>query len=76
MDISDAAKGLNYANYNLTVGPKKVKALENFASKDKDEAVKLKAADNGNYYLLPGEYLIEIKVGKAVKSGKLVISND
>ena len=73
-DVADAVKGLNYARYNLTVDPKKVKTLETFATTDKDDPVKLKAADNGNYYLLPGEYIVEVKVGGTVKSGKLVIS--
>ena len=76
MDIVDAAKGLNYASYNLSVSPKKVKTLETFASKDKDEPLKLKAADNGKTYLLPGEYIVEVKVGQAVKSEKLVITKD
>lgn len=72
-NIVGAKKGLNYVNYDLAVGPKKVKVLETAASKDQEDPVKLKAADNGKTYLLPGEYVVVVKVGKAVKKGKLVI---
>ena len=75
-DITETSPGLNYTTYNLTVSPKKVKALETYATEDKDEPVKLKAADNGNYYLLPGEYIIEIKIGSVSKKKKLIIADD
>jgi len=75
-DISKASPGLNYTTFNLTVSPKKVKALETYATKDKDEPIKLKVADNGNYYLLPGEYIVEIKIGTVSKKKKLVIADN
>jgi photosystem II stability/assembly factor-like uncharacterized protein len=72
--VHKAKKGLNYVKYNLTVAPKKVKTLENYDPIEGEEPIKLEKADNGNYYLVPGNYVVEIKVGQVVKTIDLIVT--
>lgn len=62
-----AVNGYNYTDYDLTVTDKSVKSY--FGKKK----IKLNKADNGNYYLPKGEYLLRIGRGKQSATKKLVI---
>ena len=53
-----ADKGFNYTDYDFSVSSKNVKSY--FGKKK----VKLKKADNGNYYLPKGEYMLRISSNK------------
>ncbi len=62
-------KGINYIKYDLTVEKNAVKTLEKYLNEDREEPLKVKKADNGLYYLLPGKYVVELgKNGIAEKT--------
>ena len=68
----DSERGLNYVSYDLTVDSAKVaaynKALKRqFEKKAKEKKKRwkdLKPADNGQVYLRPGKYTVEVTLGK------------
>ena len=68
----DTERGLNYVSYDLTVDSAKVaaynKALKRrFEKKAKEKKKRwkdLKPADNGQVYLRPGKYTVEVTLGK------------
>ncbi len=62
-----ADKGYNYTEYDLSVSEK---SLKSYFGKKK---VELKKADNGQYYLPKGEYMLRIIGGKENTTTKLVI---
>lgn len=57
-DTSEA--GLNYVTNNLMMDSTKVKSLEASTTDKKTKAVKVKRGEDGNYYLIPGKYSLEI----------------
>ena len=63
----ETLKGLNYGKYDLTLNEKSIKKF----SKKHDREVK--KADNGKYYLLPGDYTIEFIVNGKSSSQNLVV---
>ena len=74
---TEAAKGINYVDYDLTVTENGVKVLEKIRNKELKKGAKkqtIKAAkDNGAFYLIKGTYQVELlKNGKSVTQ-KLVI---
>jgi hypothetical protein len=59
-DSSEA--GLNYLKYNLVMDSTSVPAYEKSLNDKKDAAsLKIEKAEDGNYYLIPGKYTIEIE---------------
>jgi photosystem II stability/assembly factor-like uncharacterized protein len=67
--VVSSDKGLNYLDYDLTVDEKLLKK----ASRKSPDLEKWEAADNGNYYLAKGNYLIKIARNGQEDSGSLVI---
>lgn len=68
---TDAQKGLNYLDYDLTISKnasKFVKALQK-----ENENAELKPADNGKQYLTVGEYEVILEVGEGEKTQPLII---
>ncbi len=63
----NAVSGFNYFDYDLSVTEKSVKKY--FSKKE----VKLKKADNDNYYLPKGTYLVKITTEKGSSEQKLII---
>ncbi|MDP4117462.1 MAG: glycosyl hydrolase, partial [Bacteroidota bacterium] len=65
-------QGLNYFTYDLSIDSGSVKNYKEnlYANKrkieDREKEVMLNKADNGNYYLLPGKYVVEVKTNSAV----------
>ncbi len=58
-DTSEA--GLNYISYNLQIDSFKVKEFEkSISGKKNSKAMSLTKGDDGNYYLIPGKYTMEI----------------
>ncbi|MEM8909045.1 MAG: glycosyl hydrolase, partial [Bacteroidota bacterium] len=71
-----AAKGLNYADYDLTHVESAQKAYEevlNAELKEGERRQKVKAAKNGQYYLHPGKYVVEINKDGVTESKTLAI---
>ena len=66
-----AEQGLNFLKYDLSIEKSSSKAYEKYLNadlKEEEKAVELKAADNGNIYLKPGKYVVELsKDGKTEK---------
>ena len=60
---ADAVKGFNYIPYDLSISESGKKQLE----KQKKD-LKVKKADNGNYYLVPGKYELQVKVSGKTES--------
>ncbi len=62
-----ADSGLNYVEYDLSITRDVYKKLVKEVKKE-DAPKKIKAADNGRYYLLPGAYTVELEQkGKTVQ---------
>lgn len=69
-------KGLNQLSYDLTVTEDTVDALEKALNTDRDDSkrpVRIKASDNGSFYLRPGTYEVEVTVNGAVKTVPLEV---
>ncbi len=69
---NQSSAGLNFVPYDLTVSKKIFKKLLKKV-KQEDRPKKIKAADNGKFYLLPGEYQVFIKHNRHSVSQKLLI---
>ncbi|MFQ5629831.1 MAG: WD40/YVTN/BNR-like repeat-containing protein, partial [bacterium] len=74
----DSEHGLNYVKYDLAIDSTQASVYESelraaFSGQEGERFKKLKAADNGNYYLRPGTYTIEVAANGATVSEKLVI---
>jgi hypothetical protein len=70
----DLKKGLSYYTYHLDVDEAQADALGAlFLKKEPDSKLKMKKADNGKYYLLPGKYKMKVVQGKAEASVQLEI---
>ncbi len=65
----NAERGLNFVSYDLSVSKTHVQPYTR-AYADVDEKVKIKAADNGTYYLGKGEYKIVLTSGSTTTSQK------
>ncbi|MEM1322130.1 MAG: glycosyl hydrolase [Bacteroidota bacterium] len=60
----DAVKGLNFVKYDMSLEEEQVNAYTktlNEKKKEEQKNIKVKKADNGKYYLHPGEYEVELK---------------
>jgi len=57
------AAGVSSMSYDLTIDSKKQKDLIKHHKKDNEEPTELKMGDDGNYYLLPGKYRLELSAG-------------
>ena len=66
-----AERGLNFTSYDLSATPA---AADAFNEGQKDAENKMKAADNGIFYLLPGTYTIEIARDGTTVSGTLKVT--
>ena len=67
-------KGLNYLDYNLTIDADKLGQLTKElkkAKKGEEESLVKKADDN--FYLIPGEYKVEIAINGEVASSQLKV---
>ncbi|NJL74575.1 MAG: hypothetical protein HC892_05555 [Saprospiraceae bacterium] len=69
----EANKGINYANYHYHLQDSSVEGFQKYLEETEKEKVELKEADNGNYYLPKGNYVITIKKGTSIATTKLVI---
>ncbi len=58
----NAERGINFLTYDLSIDEATVTAL------NKESEEPLEAAENGTYYLIPGEYQILFKLGNAEES--------
>lgn len=64
---TNGSKGLNYINYDLTFDKdieSKYSEELNAEKKNEDDKIKIKAAGNEKYYLLPGKYKINFSTEK------------
>ena len=67
------AKGLNYINYDLTVGKGMKKAYASFLKSKKEEREELKEADNGMLFLQAGTYTVKVTKDGKMEETKLVV---
>jgi photosystem II stability/assembly factor-like uncharacterized protein len=67
--------GLNYFSYDLTISEAMVKPLQDAINKGKDaqDAIRLKRADNGKYYLPKGKYTVMCESSSGQSKTELVI---
>jgi len=70
---TEVKKGLNYINYDLSIGKGKEKSYSSFLNSEKKEEVELKPADNGMIFLQPGVYTVKVKKDGTTESTKLEI---
>ncbi|NOZ47005.1 MAG: glycosyl hydrolase [Chlorobi bacterium] len=59
----NGVNGLNYLNYDLTVNPEIVESYQASLNEELETKVEIKKADNGKYYLHPGNYNIIVSSG-------------
>jgi photosystem II stability/assembly factor-like uncharacterized protein len=68
---ADLNAGLNFITYDLTVNPDQLEVYKEWLNrkvKENEKPVSVKKADNGDLYLRPGKYTVEMeKGGKIVK---------
>jgi photosystem II stability/assembly factor-like uncharacterized protein len=74
----DSEHGLNYVKFDFAIDSTKASAYEGelrseSSGKQGERFKKFKAADNGNYYLRPGTYTVEVVANGASASEKLVL---
>ncbi len=71
-----AGRGINYYEYDLSIDKQAARRLQSAINKElkaKDEAVKIREAKNGKYYLHKEKYIVEIiKDGKRVKKELMI----
>lgn len=66
-----AEAGLNYISYNLEMDSSSVKAFEkSLTDKKKNKTIAVKQADNKKYFLIPGNYSVELVDAKGNKFSK------
>ena len=70
---TDVKKGLNYINYDLSIGKGKEKSYSSFLNSDKEAEVELKPADNGMIFIRPGVYTVKVKKEGTTESTKLEV---
>ena len=66
--VDTAERGLNFVSYDLSITGDAADTM----NETREEAVE--AADNGNYYLPPGDYTVEITMGEAVVTTPLIVA--
>ena len=67
--------GLNYLEYSLQINPDKLSAFSKALKKEKsDQMEHLKKKDDDNFYLIPGEYRVELLLDGESDSKTLLIS--
>lgn len=66
-----ADKGLNYYRYPLEITPEGSELLN---AKLMEKAIRSEKKENGNYYLLPGQYVLSISAGDSVLEADLNIT--
>ena len=71
----DVGKGVNYIEYDLTIDASAIKTLEKYVNEDSKEPIKVKKADNGQFYLLPGKYIVEVNNKEGAERTELEIIN-
>lgn len=62
----ELVRGMNTLTYDLTVAEGQVSSLQSALNEGKgidERPVRLKAADNGKYYVKPGTYVLTVKIG-------------
>ncbi|MFI5134837.1 MAG: WD40/YVTN/BNR-like repeat-containing protein, partial [Chitinophagales bacterium] len=72
----DGVKGLNYAKYDLSFDSTLKSQYETWLNKEvkgDEDKVKLKAADNKQYYLHPGKYKVVVEANGAKEEKELEI---
>lgn len=73
---ADLHKGLNYPSYDLSVDMEQVEAFQNALNEnlgESDDPVELEKADNGLYYLQPGQYKIKLTLNNEATEWSLQI---
>ncbi|MEO8150002.1 MAG: glycosyl hydrolase [Bacteroidia bacterium] len=70
--LSDTAEaGLNFAKYDITLDANMLNDYTTYLNKDKkpeEKKTELKKADDGNYYLQPSKYTVEITTAAGAKA--------
>lgn len=69
-------KGLNYVDYGLKHQEEVAKDFATFLNKDlkeDEEAIKVKAAKNGSFYLPKGTYVVEVALNREMEKTDLVV---
>ncbi len=70
---TEVKKGLNYINYDLSIGKGKEKSYESFLNSKKEEEIEVKAADNGMVFLRAGTYVVKVTKDGKTESTKLEV---
>jgi len=70
---AEVQKGLNYIDYDLSVGKGMEKSYQSFLSSKKEDAAPVKAADNGMMFLKQGVYTVKVAKGGLTESTKLEV---
>ncbi len=71
----EAARGLNYPFYDLTVDAERAAAfVEQYNAARAEDAPAWEAADNGRWYLAPGTYTVEFERDGTIATQPLVIT--
>lgn len=65
----EGKRGLNFVKYDLTASEKGAKSF----NKKNAEAPIMKAADDGQFYLVPGTFIVDVGIGKIHESKKLTV---
>jgi photosystem II stability/assembly factor-like uncharacterized protein len=77
IQVKEAVTGLNFAHWKPSVDENIAEQLQsalNSSSDRKDEPIKIKKADDGEFYLPKGEYEVRLnQPGCSIKSAKLLI---
>jgi photosystem II stability/assembly factor-like uncharacterized protein len=69
-------KGLNYLNYNMTIEPSKLAGFSKELKKAKKvQQEGLDKKDDDNFYLVPGEYKVEVSMGDQSASNQLQVES-
>ncbi len=69
----EVKKGLNYINYDLSVGKGMEKSYQSFLNNKKEDAPKVKAAENGMVFLQPGTYTVKVAKDGKTEETELVV---
>ncbi|MEZ4990672.1 MAG: glycosyl hydrolase [Saprospiraceae bacterium] len=73
---SDLNAGLNFISYDLTVNPEQLDSYKEWLNrkvKENEKPVLVKKADNGELYLRPGKYTLEVEKGSVVVKKELEV---
>lgn len=71
----EAVRGLNYATYDLSADEDAAQRY-NRRLEDDEDAPEMEQGDDGTYYLVPGTYTIEYRLGSAEATQTLVVAAD